>query len=97
GGGGGGDRGGGGRQQVFEVRERDAAPDVRDPGAQQRVGQQARAVDLDQQRGVADVDDPVAGGWGAHTPRSFTTRAARPSSASDDRQQRSSGCAVSGR
>ena len=39
-------------------RRRDAA-DVADPRAQQRVGEQARAVDLDPRGGVADVGDGV--------------------------------------
>ena len=57
-----GDQDGVERQQVGDLRQRDAAPHVGDPHAQQRVGQQARAVELDQQRGVADEADPVAGG-----------------------------------
>ena len=73
------------RQQVVDVGQRHAAPHVGDPHAQQRVGQQARAVELDQQRGVADEDDPVAGGCGGHAARRCSTpRAARPSSGSDE-------------
>ena len=44
----------------FRVRHRPMAPEGSEPLAQQWIGQQADAVELDEQRRVAQVGDPNA-------------------------------------